>query len=320
MLVSWARFLHVFYTDPAYIALGPERLRKPQAGQTFGAYRNEKTWPAAKEKKRAGMHPGATPVDGELIGAEYDAGSTSSTWADPRDDADVPGFEDFCAREAYVAEEDGRPKFCAYCANWKTDRAHHCRELGRCVARMDHFCPWAGGVVAETTYKFFVQFVSYAALYCTVVVAVTAAYVKEVRDQHRDQAIAQWAVALGLGAFFGLFSLGIAATSIQAVLENFTTMENFNRKTRVQRLAVHVPHDPSTTAGLRTVTYGGRSFAILMTDPGENVWDAGYYVNWCAVMGRSPVDWILPLRRSPLCGKEEFGPLLRRLHERHGIA
>jgi hypothetical protein len=33
-------------------------------------------------------------------------------------------------------------RFCRKCALYKPDRAHHCSQLGHCVLRMDHFCPW----------------------------------------------------------------------------------------------------------------------------------------------------------------------------------
>lgn len=45
-------------------------------------------------------------------------------------------------RKFFTAESDGLPKWCSVCANWKSERAHHCSDVGRCVRRMDHFCPW----------------------------------------------------------------------------------------------------------------------------------------------------------------------------------
>lgn len=72
------------------------------------------------------------------------------------------GFDTY---DAFVCDYQGTPLWCDKCSNWKPDRAHHCKELGRCVRKMDHYCPWAGGIIGETTHKFFMQFVSYAALY-----------------------------------------------------------------------------------------------------------------------------------------------------------
>jgi palmitoyltransferase len=46
------------------------------------------------------------------------------------------------------------------CCVFKPDRTHHCKELGRCVRKMDHFYPWVGGIgvfwrfVGEMGYPF----------------------------------------------------------------------------------------------------------------------------------------------------------------------
>lgn len=34
----------------------------------------------------------------------------------------------------------------------------------------DHFCPWVGGMVGYTRYKFFLQFVTYTGIFCAFVV------------------------------------------------------------------------------------------------------------------------------------------------------
>ena len=81
--------------------------------------------------------------------------------------------------DAYICDYQGLPLWCDKCHNWKPDRTHHCKELGRCVRKMDHYCPWAGGIIAETTHKFFMQFVFYTALYTTYVWITTAILLAE---------------------------------------------------------------------------------------------------------------------------------------------
>lgn len=63
---------------------------------------------------------------------------------------DSPGLENFYSKDIFVCEADGRPKWCSSCRQWKPDRAHHSSELDRCVRKMDHLCPWVGGMVSET--------------------------------------------------------------------------------------------------------------------------------------------------------------------------
>jgi palmitoyltransferase len=53
-----------------------------------------------------------------------------------------PGLERFYSKDVFVCDVSGLPIFCDKCWNWKPDRTHHCGEVGRCIRRMDHFCPW----------------------------------------------------------------------------------------------------------------------------------------------------------------------------------
>jgi palmitoyltransferase len=48
----------------------------------------------------------------------------------------------FYTKDVFTSELDGRPRWCSQCLNWKPDRAHHCSSSGRCILKMDHFCPW----------------------------------------------------------------------------------------------------------------------------------------------------------------------------------
>ena len=60
-----------------------------------------------------------------------------------------PGLEMYYTKDAFVCESDGRPRWCPDCMAFKPDRGHHSSEMDRCVYKMDHFCPWVGGMVAE---------------------------------------------------------------------------------------------------------------------------------------------------------------------------
>jgi palmitoyltransferase len=71
-------------------------------------------------------------------------------WWPPDEDPDSPGLENFYRKDAFICESDGRPRWCHDCGQWKPDRASHSREIGRCVRKMDHYCPWVGGMVSET--------------------------------------------------------------------------------------------------------------------------------------------------------------------------
>jgi palmitoyltransferase len=46
---------------------------------------------------------------------------------------------------------------------------------------MDHFCPWVGGIVSETSFKYFIQFLAYAAFFCIMVLTTMAVFIAERR-------------------------------------------------------------------------------------------------------------------------------------------
>lgn len=91
-----------------------------------------------------------TAPNGGGIGSSYE-GTNVPAGRDPRLDPDSPGLENFYTRDIFECTADGRPIWCSPCGAWKPDRAHHCSEIGRCVRKMDHFCPWVGGIVSETS-------------------------------------------------------------------------------------------------------------------------------------------------------------------------
>ncbi|KAK3676979.1 Palmitoyltransferase pfa5 [Recurvomyces mirabilis] len=115
---------------------------------------------------------------------------------------------EFWMRDVFVCDANGRPIWCSFCESWKPDRAHHNQDVGRCTLKMDHFCPWVGGVVGERSIKFFLQFLLYAMVLCLYLTIVMAYFVHERRSN------VQWDLALGLGGFFLFFTLGMVLNSL----------------------------------------------------------------------------------------------------------
>jgi palmitoyltransferase len=81
--------------------------------------------------------------------------------------------------DAYICDHHGVPLYCDKCHIYKPDRAHHCKELGYCVRKMDHYCPWAGGIIAETSHKYFMQSVFFGAVYMAYSWVVTAIFLAD---------------------------------------------------------------------------------------------------------------------------------------------
>lgn len=142
---------------------------------------------------------------------------------------------DFWMKDVFVCDPKGLPIWCQHCRNWKPDRAHHNQDCGRCTLKMDHFCPWVGGVVGERSMKFFLQFMTYSLVLSTYGMILLAYFV------HKDRSNVQWDVALGLAGFFTFFTLGMAVNSIHQIFKNVTTIEAINAEGRRMLLAVLLP-------------------------------------------------------------------------------
>ncbi|GAB1312278.1 Palmitoyltransferase pfa5 [Madurella fahalii] len=306
-------------------------------------------------------NPGVTPLvpnavqqDGKAKkprGRERDLEAATRYEARPDDNPDSPGLEAFYSKDVFVCDTDGRPRWCSTCRNWKIDRAHHCSELERCVRKMDHYCPWVGGIVGETSFKFFVQFTFYTTLYAIVVIASAILNLKSLLRS--GAGIDGFAVAvLALAALFGLFTLTMTATSVRYILINLTNVDYVKSKNVVHQLAIRVPRGTPRGQNYTVITYplpkppngsglsghtvvnespslrdqlATRTFAIVKTEMGENPWDLGYYRNWKSVMGDNIIDWLFPFNQSPCASYEnnesfyEMGPLYHQLRTRFGL-
>lgn len=63
--------------------------------------------------------------------------------------------------------------------NYKPPRSHHDSVTGRCIVKMDHFCPWVGNAVGALNHKFFFLFILYTM--CTSLICLTLLIIRYVR-------------------------------------------------------------------------------------------------------------------------------------------
>lgn len=129
-VTSYIRTLWTVKTSPGYVPLHPTS-RGARVLQNRQARRRRS--PSAAFSRRYGADDDEAEIGYSM----------------PDHSPDSPGLEAFYSRDVFVCESDGRPKWCHDCGQWKPDRASHSREIDRCVRKMDHFCPWVGGMVAE---------------------------------------------------------------------------------------------------------------------------------------------------------------------------
>ncbi|KHO00378.1 DHHC zinc finger membrane protein [Metarhizium album ARSEF 1941] len=273
-------------------------------------------------------------------------------WAPPDSSPDSPGLEAFYSKDVFACEADGRPKWCSECRQWKPDRAHHSRELGRCVRKMDHLCPWVGGMVSETSFNFFTQFTFYTACLCALCGAISVYCLVKNLDSG-NIVVDGWVIAIiAISSIFGLFSFGMTLTAGHYILTNITNIDMLRRR-QTFNLAVRIPRGTPPSPKYQTITYpllptaagatmpvqadyasasasardqdAFRTFAILKTEPYENPWHLGFWENWKSVMGNKPSEWFLPIRHSPCCNHDSvhsdypLGPLLDELRKRYEL-
>lgn len=139
-------FVFLLTTIPAYLRTVATTQRNP-GSVAFNDRRQ-----AAEDQRRALPKAERRQQQNDI--------EAQATWSNIDQDPDSPGLESFYSKDMFVCEADGRPRWCALCWNWKPDRSHHSSQIGRCVRKMDHFCPWVGGMVAETCMSPLVRLIS----------------------------------------------------------------------------------------------------------------------------------------------------------------
>ncbi|EEQ33890.1 palmitoyltransferase pfa5 [Microsporum canis CBS 113480] len=330
LVVTYLRLLITVLFSPGYLPRGPQwssssknKKRRGQKRHKCSGSRQEKT--------------------GDISYATLSEPNTNGEKnAHP---FDVAGLEAFYMKDVFVCQQDGKPPWCSTCCQFKTDRSHHCSEVNRCVRKMDHFCPWVGGVVSETSFKFFIQFLFYAMLFAIFNGVVMAIFVAELRKKFGTLNI-HWIVVLASSGFFGLFLAGMLISSLQIALCNSSTIESLDWNTKVWTLAILIPrpldldnlpegsrpsfpivsYPASTSQPSDENSLPRRQFAVLHTRPGENPFDLGDpFVNLKEVMGHNMLDWILPIKHSPCASHDRqdsmypLGPVVQRMKREAGL-
>ena len=145
---TYFRLLQTVIANPGFIPRGPRYVEQPDV-ESQRKYRRKSHKKISSQLPETPQSPETTTDGGSLENAIGSAYPQSNPYpvgllGRGRPDAEQlsPGLEDFYSKDVFVCEGDGRPIWCSKCMNWKPDRTHHCKEVDRCVRKMDHFCPW----------------------------------------------------------------------------------------------------------------------------------------------------------------------------------
>ncbi|CAG8948897.1 hypothetical protein HYFRA_00002022 [Hymenoscyphus fraxineus] len=168
------------------------------------------------------------------------AGEYQMTEKGGKDDPNSPGLELFYTKDVF----------------WKPDRTHHDRASGRCIKKMDHFCPWVGGPIGENNFKFFIQYTFWTALYCLHILIVMSFYVSRQRASKSEKLNKQFVAMIALAGFFMLFTGSLTVNSCDLALKNLTAVEKLSAHYKVHVFAIKKPNNCRTQSSYyREVTY-----------------------------------------------------------------
>lgn len=138
LALTYFRLTYTVGANPGYTPRGPQWHAQNSSKRRRRRSSRAVAPPPDLEKQNGSA--GEQPAFNGVLSAS--PGVPASSAYGPAGDVFAPGLRDFYKRDVFTCESDGRPIWCSTCLNWKLDRAHHCREVGRCVRKMDHFCPW----------------------------------------------------------------------------------------------------------------------------------------------------------------------------------
>ncbi len=132
LALSYFRSLQVVLTNPGYVPKASPGRPSTTSSSANDRTRHDGPSTANNRDTRTRYQKDASSRNGYIDrGAVFGGRSSPPT-----------GLEHFYSRDIYECEIDGLPRWCSSCNSWKPDRSHHCREVDRCVYKMDHYCPW----------------------------------------------------------------------------------------------------------------------------------------------------------------------------------
>jgi len=157
---------------------------------------------------------------------------------------------------------------CTTCLRWKVDRAHHCKQCGKCVLKMDHHCPWLANCIGFRNYKFFLLTIFYGYISTLIIFFTFWEVVVQTNLKYESSLIKCTVITFAYMCNFGMlcFLSWLFFTNWNLLFTNQTTIERADKE--------------------RFATTGIKSF---------NYYDLGTYRNFTSVFGKFPLFWFVPI-------------------------
>lgn len=160
------------------------------------------------------------------------------------------------------------PRFCRYCRHFKPSRTHHCGACNRCSLHFDHHCAFMrSGCIGFHNRKFFVLFLGYASVSCTMVAIIAPFGVAKFLEETGDSSVGADLTKLMflmlsymLCALHAIVLAGFCGYHVYLICRNLTTLEHSD-----------------------------------LTREDCERYNRGLARNWRAVFGVRPMLWFLPV-------------------------
>ena len=141
---------------------------------------------------------------------------------------------------------------CGLCDSYKPPFSHHDRVSGRCISRMDHFCPWTNNAIGAKNQKSFLLFLLYcciASFYMYIVLGLNiracGAMTCSQIDPDRRAGFSSPAHALKLEAvillFACIFTTAMLFTQISSLMSGIGTIDRLQLRRGQAESAPPVP-------------------------------------------------------------------------------
>eukprot|EP00759_Apiculatamorpha_spiralis_P034776 PhF_6_TR35784/c0_g1_i1/m.52005/K20028/ZDHHC2_15_20; palmitoyltransferase ZDHHC2/15/20 len=177
-------------------------------------------------------------------------------------------------RLAFELKGSGELRQCRRCNMYKPDRSHHCSSCDRCILKMDHHCPWINNCVGYFNQKFFLLFIFYITVCCTLVtLSGWEALWHSFDFLHEKKPHSPFKVIRGVNFAFAycvalVFSASLTmflAFHFKLVSQNTTTIERLEKQDK------------------------------LRASSKMHLYDIGTYENFVAVFGDQWYLWLIPV-------------------------
>jgi len=187
----------------------------------------------------------------------------------------VPSDAQPLPAEAAALEEQGgwrKRRFCSRCKAFKPARAHHDSVTGRCVVKLDHFCPWVNNAVGVFNHKFFLLFVLYTFLQCTYSLLLVLS--RFVLCAHAADALGcsslgvLTALVMLEAILFGLFTLCMLCDQCAVLTTNETKIDRLKGERHAAPTVVNEIFGEASSRG-RLCTYATWLLPLRVKFPGE---------------------------------------------------